>query len=340
MIMRTGKRRIRQRSAVVALTCVAVVSAAGLAGLTGTTGTARAGNTDPAPSNNSYVQTWTTAPPGHDQQAQEKANFVAYYTNPSYLAETNGDQRNDDLAEMLMDIDSDFTDLPDDERDQLKYVMNAILNEAPMFELALNANGPGINSPDPALAEPLRQDAQWLQSLPSTSAGLIHPDPITQQTEQHLIQSAPEIYRQTRYDHYLSHGLNPTDAKGRADRDTSLKNKAARKSAFTSSEVDALRRYYNYRINFNNQPVNTRPSFEQLADQFNAQYGRRVSDSSIRNAVKGVHGYAPGRWDADGIPFRDPSDPTPPATGQTTPAPLPARCAPDNTCPALYMTRE
>jgi hypothetical protein len=338
--MRSGRRRIRQRSAVVSLTCVAVVSAAGLTGLTGTTGTARAGNTDPAPSNNSYVQTWTTAPPGHDQQAQEEANFVAYYTDPIYLAETNGDQRNDDLADTLMDIDYDFTRLPTDQLDLLDAAVNAIRTEAAQFPYMLNANGPGINSPDPALAEPLRQDAQWLQSLPSTSAGLIHPDPITQQTEQHLIQSAPEIYRQTRYDRYLSQGLNRADARAKADSDTISRNRAGRKSVLKSSEVDSLRRYYNHGINFNNQPVGLRPSFVQLVDQFNAQYGLQVSYSAIWRAVEGVGAYAPGRWDAAGIPFRDPSAPAVPATGQTTTAPLPARCAPDNTCPALYMTRE
>ena len=339
--MRSGRRRIRQRSAVVSLTCVAVVSAAGLTGLTGTTGTARAGNTDPAPSNNSYVQTWTTAPPGHDQQAQEEANFVAYYTDPIYLAETNGDQRNDDLADTLMDIDYDFTRLPTDEFAQLDAAVNAIRTEAAQFPYMLNATGPGINSPDPALAEPLRQDAQWLQSLPSTSAGLIHPDPITQQTEQHIEQSAPKIYHRSRYDHYLSLGHPETEAERLAKFDTDRAVTGTQRSVFTSPEVDMARIYYYQGVEFEHlgRAENTYRSFKNTLLLLRLEQ-RTVTYSALSRAISGDGPYAAGRWDINGIAFHEPSDLGGPSAGRMAPSPVPPRCAPDNTCPALYMATE
>ncbi|HSY15823.1 MAG TPA: hypothetical protein VK816_07545, partial [Jatrophihabitantaceae bacterium] len=277
-------------------------------------------NDNPTPGTS---QQWTAAPPGQDQQATEQRNANTFWSSPENSG-PDGWGRNLGYANFLLELSTELLHGVTQQADPSNAYAYSVINKIQRNLLILNAAGPAIAAIPPLIHTAVTAIGQQIGALPDTVTELRNEDPLTLRTEQLVEQQAPTVTAAIDTQYYESQGQPPTQAEASAAAD--VKKQTRRwPPAFTASEVDELRRYYETKIFFSitnksgkKVVAKTFHNYAATAAYFNQQNKTSRGKTQIRLAILGEGPYEAGKLDKNGNPF---------AAG------FPGACAEGNVCP-------
>jgi hypothetical protein len=263
-------------------------------------GPAVAGDTagsDPMPSTSRYVPTWPAAAPGQDQQLQEQESFNQYYQLAN--STPNGQARAVDLANSILDIDSDLRAHP-----RNPAAANDLITQISRFPFIEGATGSEIPQLPKLIIPVLGRFRNWLDAMPTTVADFKLQDPTTIQTGQAIQQQGPALAESILESVYAAGGQTAAQAATSAS-DYMHARQDGSPPALTSAQVDELRAEYTEYVDGLAARLPTiRDIFRAFTDQYNARHGSAIGQETILSVVAGTGDYRYSKLDKNGVPFR------------------------------------